>query len=73
MTNTFQNLHRNQHLFYNHCTIMINEYNNPDLIACMFPTLFLFRIGVPKMNNKPIKLSPQTHVKHLMNLDKTHY
>ncbi len=52
---------------------MINEYNNPDLIACMFPTLFLFRIGVPKMNNKPIKLSPQTHVKHLMNLDKTHY
>ncbi len=73
MTNTFQNLHHNRYLSYNHHTTMINEYNNPDLIACMFPVLFPFRIGVPKMNNKPIKLSLQTHVKHLMNLNETHY
>jgi hypothetical protein len=73
MINAFQNLHHNQYLSYNHCTTMINEYNNSDLITCMFPTLFPFGIGVSKMNNKPIKLSLQTHVKHLMNLDKTHY
>jgi hypothetical protein len=66
MTNAFQNLHCNRYLFYNHYTTMINEYNNPYLIAWMFPTLFPFGIGVPKMNNKPIKLSLQTHVKHLM-------
>ncbi len=51
---------------------MINEYNNPNLIACMLPTLFPIRIGAPKMNNRPIKLSLQTHVKHLMNLGKIH-
>jgi hypothetical protein len=73
MINTFQILHHNQYLSYNHCTTMINEYNNPYLIACTFPTLFPFKIGVPKMNNIPIKLSPQTHVKHLMNLDETRY
>jgi hypothetical protein len=73
MTNTFQNLHRNQYLSYNHHTTMINEYNNPNIITCMFPTLFSFRIHVLEMNNKPIKLSLQTHVKHLMNLDETRY
>ncbi len=51
---------------------MINEYNNPNLMAYMFPTLFPFRIGAPKMNNKPVKLSLQTHVKNLMNLDEIH-
>jgi hypothetical protein len=39
----------------------------------MFPTLFSFGIGVPKMNYKPIKLSLQIHIKHSMNLDKTRY
>jgi hypothetical protein len=73
MTNAFQNLHCNQYLSYNHYTTMINEYNNPILIACMFTTLFPFKIGVPEMNNKPLKLSLQTHVKHLMNLYKTCY
>jgi hypothetical protein len=52
---------------------MINEYNNVNLITCMFPTLFLFGIGVLEMNNRHIKLSLQTHVKHLMNLDETCY
>jgi hypothetical protein len=51
---------------------MINEYNKPNLIACMFLALFPSRIGAPKMNNKPIKLSLQTHVKYLMNLDDIH-
>jgi hypothetical protein len=73
MTNTFQNLHHNQYLSYNHHTTMINEYNNPNLIACMFPILFPFGNGVPKMNNKPIKLSLQTHVKHWMILGETCY
>jgi len=39
----------------------------------MFPTLFSFGIGIPKMNYKPVKLSLQTHIKHSMNLDKTRY
>jgi hypothetical protein len=73
MINAFQNLHCNQYLSYNHHTTMINEYNNPDLITCMFPTLFPFKICVLEMNNKPLKLSLQTHVKHLMNLYKTWY
>ncbi len=73
MINAFQNLHCNQYLFHNHHTTMINEYNNPDLIACMFFTLFPFGIGVLEMNNIPIKLSLQTHVKHLMNLDEICY
>jgi hypothetical protein len=73
MTNTFQNLVHNQYLSYIHHITMINEYNNPNLIACMFPTLFSFGIGVPKMNYRHIKLSLQTHVKHSMNLDKTNF
>jgi hypothetical protein len=52
---------------------MINEYNNLDLIACMFSTLFPFGVDVPKMNNIAIKLSLQTDVKHLMNMDKIRY
>jgi len=73
MTNAFQNLHHNQYLFYNHHTTMINEYNDIYLIACTFPTLFPFEIGVPEINNRPIKLSLQIHVKHLMNLSETCY
>ncbi len=73
MTNAFQNLHHNQYLSYNYHTTMINEHNNLDLVACMFPTLFPFEIGVFEMNNKPIKLSLQIHVKQLMNLDETCY
>jgi len=53
MINAFQNLHCNQCLFHNHRTTMINEHNNPNLITCMFSTLFPFGIGVPKMNNIP--------------------
>ncbi len=52
---------------------MINEYNNLDLIACMFSNLFPFGVDVPKMNNIPIKLSLQIDVKHLMNMDKICY
>ncbi len=52
---------------------MINEYNNPNLMVCMFPTLFPFGIDALQMNDIPIKVSLQTHVKHLITLDKTHY
>ncbi len=52
---------------------MINEYNNPNLISCMFPTLFPFGIGVLEMANRVVKVSLQMHVKHLLNLDKTKY
>jgi hypothetical protein len=52
---------------------MINEYNNLDIITCMFPTLFPLGIGVPEMNNEPIKLSLQNHFKNLMNLYETCY
>jgi hypothetical protein len=44
--NAFQNVHCNQYLSYNHHTTMINEYNNPSLIACIFFTIFPFEIGV---------------------------
>jgi hypothetical protein len=39
----------------------------------MFPTLFPFGIGVPKMANKVVKISLQLYVKHFLNLDKTKY
>ncbi len=40
---------------------MNNEYNNPNLIVCMFLALFPFGIDVPKMNNRPMKMSLQMH------------
>ncbi len=52
---------------------MINEYNNPNLISCMFLTLFPTEIGVPEMANRVIKVSLQMHVKHLSNLNETKY
>jgi hypothetical protein len=52
---------------------MINEYNNPNLISCMFPTLFPFGIGVAQMANRVVKVSLQMHVKHLLNLDEAKY
>ncbi len=52
---------------------MINEYNNPNLISCMFPTLFPFGIGVPQMANRVVKVSLQMHVKQLLNLDEAKY
>jgi len=52
---------------------MINEYNNPTLLSCIFPNLLAFGIGVPEITNRPIKVSLQMHIKHLMNLDETQY
>ncbi len=52
---------------------MTNAYNNPNLISCMFPTLFPFGIGVAQMANKVVKVSLQMHVKHLLNLDEAKY
>jgi len=46
-----ENLNNHQYLFYNHQTKMINEYNNPRLISYVFPSLFLFGIGIIEMTN----------------------
>jgi hypothetical protein len=66
MINAYNNLQKNQYLSYNHKSKMINEYNNPNLISCMFLTLFPFEIGVPEMANRVIKVSLQMHVKHFL-------
>ncbi len=46
MKYAINNLNNHQYLSYNHQTKIINEYNNPTLISCMFPNLFLFGIIV---------------------------
>jgi len=66
MINAYNNLQKNQYLSYNHKSKMINECNNPNLISCMFLTLFPFEIGVPEMANRVIKVSLQMHVKHFL-------
>jgi hypothetical protein len=52
---------------------MMNEYNNATLLSCMFSNLFPFGINILEMSNRPIKVSLQMHMKHLMNLDDTQY
>jgi hypothetical protein len=73
MKMAINNLNNHQYLSYNHQTKMINEYNNPALIPCMFHSLFPFGINVTKMTNILVKISLQLHIKHLMNLDDTKY
>jgi len=72
MSNTFQNLHHNPYLFYNHHTTMINEYNNPNLIVWMFSTLFPFGMGILEMNNRPIKIITNP-CKNIISLNETCY
>jgi hypothetical protein len=69
--NEIYNLNNHQYLSFNHMSKIINEYNNPTLLSCMFPSLFPFGINVPEMTNKPIKVSLQMHIKHLTNLYET--
>jgi hypothetical protein len=52
---------------------MINEYNNPNIIPCMFPSLFPFGFGLLEMTNKIVKLSLHLHVKQFLNLYETKY
>jgi hypothetical protein len=73
MINAYNNLQKNQNLSYNHKSKMINEYNNPNIIPCMFPTLFPFGFGLLEMANKVVKVSQQLHVKQIFNLDETKY
>jgi len=68
MTNTYNNFQKNRYSSYNHKSKMINEYNNPNLISCLFPTLFPFG-----MANGVVKILVQMHVKHLLNLEETKY
>jgi hypothetical protein len=67
------NLNNHQYLFYNHQTKMINEYNNPTLISCVFPSWFLFGIGVIEMTNRSVEVSFQLHIQHPMNVNDTKY
>jgi hypothetical protein len=39
----------------------------------MFPCLFPFGIDVPEMTSRPMKVSLQMHIKHLMNVNETQY
>ncbi len=71
--NVLYNLNNHQYFSFNHKVKMINEYNNPTLLSCMFPSLFPFGFNVLEMTNRPIKASLQTHIKHLMNFDETRY
>jgi hypothetical protein len=64
MINVYNNLPKNQYLSYNHKYKMNNEYNSPNIIPCMFPTLFPFVFGLLEMENKVVKISLQLHVKH---------
>jgi hypothetical protein len=73
MKNALYNVNNHHYLFYNHKYKMVNVYNNPSLISCMFPSLLPFGIGVSKMENRSFKISLQLHTKHLMNLDGTQY
>jgi hypothetical protein len=52
---------------------MINEYNNPTLLSCMFLSLFVFGFDVLEMTNIPIKVSLEMHIRHIMNLNETQY
>jgi hypothetical protein len=73
MINTLHNLSNHQYLSFNHWSKMMNEYNNPTLLSCMFSNLFPFGISILDMPNRPIKVSLQMHTKHLMNLNDTQY
>jgi hypothetical protein len=73
MKKTLHNLSNHQYLSFNHRSKMMNEYNNPTLLSCMFSNLFPFGISILEMPNRPIKVSLEMHINHLMNLDDTQY
>lgn len=51
----------------------INEYDNPSLFPCMFPHLFPFGLGGLEDSSRPVRLSIDSHVKHLLNLADTRF
>ena len=69
MQNAIQNIQNNLYMSYTYGSSVVNEYNNNDLIASMFPNHFLYGIGVPEINNRSIKITLQTNVCYLLNLD----
>ncbi len=51
MFNVICNSNKQQCLLFTHGSKMVNEYNNPNLLAvCMFPTLFPYGLGALKMS-----------------------
>ncbi len=50
MSNVICNSNKQQYLLFTHGSKMVNEYNNPNLLLCMFPTLFPNGLGAFKMS-----------------------
>ncbi len=50
MSNVICNSNKQQYLSFTHGSKMVNEYNNPNLLLCMFPTLFPYGLSAPKMS-----------------------
>jgi hypothetical protein len=48
---------------------MMNAYKNLDFIVLMFPILFPYGLGAPKMLFQNVKISLKAHVKYLMTLN----
>lgn len=69
MQNVVRNIQKNLYLSYTHGSSMVDDNDNNDLIAGMFPNLFPYGIAVAEMNNYPIKITVQTHIRYLINLD----
>jgi hypothetical protein len=49
MSSAIPNLNAQKYLSYTHGSYPINEYNNPHLITCMFPSLFPYGTGAPEL------------------------
>jgi hypothetical protein len=69
MSSAISNLNAQKYLSYTHGSYPINEYNNPHLITCMFPSLFPYGTGAPELQNRTIKISLESHIQYLLNLE----
>ena len=56
MSSAISNLKTQKYFSYTHGSYSINEYNNPHLITCMFPSLFPYGIGAPKLQHRIVKI-----------------
>jgi hypothetical protein len=75
MKNALHNINNQQYLSYNHQYKIIDEYNNPTLILCMFPSLFPFEIwwSLKWKIDQSKYLYKYILIKHLMNLNEIYY
>ncbi|KAJ7779477.1 hypothetical protein DFH07DRAFT_719243, partial [Mycena maculata] len=47
-----------------HDPLPVNEFNNPDLLPLIYPTLFPYGIGGPEDNSRRTSLSFESHLRH---------